>query len=92
VVHLVSMVEDLSLRSVEARLARYLIEQAETATTVHRQRWATQSEMAARLGTVLDVLNRALNRLADEGLIRVERHQIHILDMDALREKAMLTD
>jgi CRP-like cAMP-binding protein len=92
VVHLVSMVEDLSLRSVEARLARYLVERAETATTVHRQHWATQSEMAARLGTVLDVLNRALHRLVDEGLIRVERRQIHILDMDALREKAMLTD
>jgi CRP/FNR family transcriptional regulator len=91
VAHLTVMVEDLSLRSVEARLARYLIEQAETSATVHRQRWATQSEMAARLGTVLDVLNRAMHRLADEGMIRVERHQIHILDMDGLRAKAMLT-
>ncbi|MGC9347406.1 MAG: Crp/Fnr family transcriptional regulator [Anaerolineae bacterium] len=91
VVHLVSMVEDLSLRTVEARLARYLVEQAETAATVHRQRWATQSEMAARLGTVLDVLNRALHGLADQGLIRVERHQIQILNMEGLREKAMLT-
>ncbi|MGC9520265.1 MAG: Crp/Fnr family transcriptional regulator [Anaerolineae bacterium] len=89
VVHLVSMVEDLSLRTVEARLARYLVEQAE-ATTIHRERWTTQTEMASRLGTVLDVLNRALHRLADEGLIRVERHQIQILDLEELRSKAML--
>lgn len=89
VVHLVSMVEDLSLRSVEARLARYLVEAAEGTDAVPRQRWATQTELAARLGTVLDVLNRALHRLADEGLIRVERHQIEILDPAGLRAKAM---
>ena len=92
VVHLVSMVEDLSLRTVEARLARYLLEQAEDATTIERQRWATQSEMAARLGTVLDVLNRALHRLADEGLIEVARHQIRILDVAGLKDRAMLTE
>jgi CRP-like cAMP-binding protein len=92
VVQLVSLVEDLSLRTVEARLARYLIEQAELSLIVPRQRWATQAEIAARLGTVLDVLNRAMQRLAGEGLIRVERHQIHILDPEGLRERAMLQD
>ncbi len=89
VFHLVSLVEDLSLRTVEARLARHLLERAE-ASAVRREHWATQAEMAARLGTVLDVLNRALHSLADEGLIKVERHQIQILDRARLREKAML--
>ncbi len=89
VFHLVSLVEDLSLRTVEARLARHLLERAE-ASAVPRKRWATQTEMAARLGTVLDVLNRALHGLADEGLIEIERHQIQILDREGLREKAML--
>jgi CRP/FNR family transcriptional regulator len=86
--HLLSLVEDLSLRTVEARLARLLL-QAEEAT-LHRRPWATQSEMAARLGTVPDVLNRALRKLADEGLIRVARHQIQILDAEALEARAML--
>lgn len=89
VFHLVSLVEDLSLRTVEARLARHLLERAE-ASAVQRERWATQAEMAARLGTVLDVLNRALHGLADDGLIEIERHQIQILDREGLREKAML--
>ena len=87
--HLMSLVEDLSLRTVEARLARLLVQQAEEAT-LHRRPWATQAEMAARLGTVPDVLNRALRKLADEGLIRVARHQIQILDPEALEARAML--
>lgn len=87
--HLVSLVEDLSLRTVEARLARLLLEQAEKGT-VQRRRWATQTELAARLGTVPDVLSRALRKLVSEGLIQVERHQIGILDIKGLEERAML--
>ena len=89
VLHLVSLVEDLSLRTVEARLARLLLERAEN-RALRRQRWATQAEMAARLGTVLDVINRALHELARDGLIQVERHQIRILDAEGLKERAMV--
>ncbi|HRL10852.1 MAG TPA: Crp/Fnr family transcriptional regulator [Aggregatilineales bacterium] len=84
---LIQMVEDLSLRTIEARLARYLIEQSK-AEQMARPRWATQAEMANRLGTVPDVLNRALRGLARDGLIRVERQQIHILDFDGLEVRA----
>ena len=89
VLHLLDLVEDLSLRTIEARLARILLERA-TAGTLHRHRWATQTEMAARLGTVPDVLSRALRKLADEGLVRVSRHQIQILDREGLRRKAQV--
>ena len=85
--HLIRMVEDLSLRSVEARLARLLLEQAQDAS-VQRQRWATQAEMSSRLGTVPDVLNRALRKLAEKKMIRVERHQIQILDKEGLKTVA----
>jgi CRP/FNR family transcriptional regulator len=91
VLHLLNIVEDLSLRTVEARLARLLCEHAED-QVLQRRRWTTQAQMAARLGTVLDVVNRALVKLADEGLIQVERHQIQILDLAALRERAMLIE
>ena len=87
--HLISLVEDLSLRTVEARLARLLLEQGGRGT-VQRRRWATQTELAARLGTVPDVLSRALRKLAAEGLIRVARHQIEILDIKGLEKRAML--
>ncbi|MBT3316290.1 MAG: Crp/Fnr family transcriptional regulator [Anaerolineae bacterium] len=85
--YLIRMVEDLSLRSVEARLARLLLEQAQDAS-VQRQRWATQAEMSSRLGTVPDVLNRALRKLAEKKMIRVERHQIQILDKEGLKTVA----
>lgn len=84
---LIHMVEDLSLRTIEARLARYLIEQS-TEEQLSRPRWATQAEMANRLGTVPDVLNRALRSLAKDNLIRVERHQIQILDYKGLETRA----
>jgi len=87
VLELVSMVEDLSLHSVETRLARLLLETAREGI-VYRHRWTTQAEIAARLGTVLAVLNRALRGLADEGIIAVERKRIVILDRERLMAKA----
>lgn len=89
--YLMSLVEDLSLRSVESRLARSLLEQSEPGRdVVQRKRWSTQTEMAARMGTVPDVLNRVLRGLVDEGLIRMDRHQIEILDREGLMTRAML--
>ena len=91
VMHLMRMVEDLSLRSVEARLARLLLELAE-GEVVQRRRWATQADLAARLGTVPDVVNRALRKLATAGLIQVERQQIQILDGAGLRVVAQVVE
>lgn len=84
---LMQLVADLSLHTVTQRLARLLIERAE-GDVVHRRLWATQSEMAARVGTVPDVLNRALRSLVEEGLIEFSRHQIRILDLQGLTAKA----
>jgi CRP/FNR family transcriptional regulator, dissimilatory nitrate respiration regulator len=84
---LITLVADLSLHTVMARLARLLLEQA-TNDVVQRRRWATRAEMAARLGAVPDVLNRALRMLVEEGLIELDRRQIRILDRDGLAAKA----
>ncbi len=85
--HLVLMVEDLSLRSVKARLARLLLieVQASTATgEIDRSQMITQAEMAARLGTVREMIGRVLRDLADDGLIMFDRHRIIIKDQEAL--------
>ncbi len=87
VLQLLALVEDLSLRSVEARLAKVLLENG-TAGEVPRRRWTTQAEMAARLGTVPDVLNRALRSLVEEGLVELDRRRIKILDAQRLTQKA----
>ena len=51
---------------------------------------AVLCELAARLGTVPDVLSRALRILADGGLIRFDRRQITILDRPGLLQRAQL--
>lgn len=86
--HLVSLVTDLSLRTVTGRLARLLLEDASD-DVLHRPRWYTQAELAARLGTVPDVIQRALRSLESDGFIGVDRHQIRILDRTALAEIAI---
>ncbi len=89
VIHLAGLVEDLALRTVEARLARLILKQAD-GDRIERRRWATQAELAAQVGTVPDVLNRALRDLAEAGLIAVERRTIRILDRAGLEVRAAL--
>jgi len=86
--YLVSLVTGLSLRPVTSRLARLLLEDAVNGV-LERPRWYTQVELAARLGTVPDVIQRALRGLENEGLIAVDRHQIRIIDRQALAEIAL---
>lgn len=89
VIYLANLVEDLALRPVEARLARLLLAQAHDGQ-IERRRWATQAELAAQIGTVPDVLNRALRAFADAGLIAVGRRTIRILDQAGLEERAQI--
>lgn len=86
-VFLVGLVADLSLRSVSGRLARLLLEQA-VDDVVHRPRWYTVPELASRLGTVPDVAQRALGKLAADGLVDVSRREILIRDRAALEALA----
>lgn len=82
-VFLVGLVADLSLRSVMERLAQLLLEQA-VDDVVHRPRWYTVPELASRLGTVPDVAQRALGKLAADGMVEVNRREIRIRDRAAL--------
>ncbi|KAF0106745.1 MAG: Transcriptional regulator Crp/Fnr family [Anaerolineaceae bacterium] len=93
VLHYIELVEDLSLRSVEARLANTLLQHAEDMDgrlVVPRRAWTTFDEMAVRLGTVRDVLGRALKTLEAEGLLRVEKQEILLLDAKGLAERGNL--
>jgi CRP-like cAMP-binding protein len=83
--HLTDLVEDLSLRTVRGRLARFLLQQAETGTVTRH--W-TQAEMAARLGTVREMIGRTLRSFADAGLIRFDRQRIELLDREGLEAEA----
>ncbi len=86
----IRLVEDLALRSVEGRLAVTLLRHAEVqdgVLRVPRRDWTTFDEMAVRLGTVRDVLGRALRTLESENLLRVEKQAIVLLDPKGLAER-----
>jgi CRP-like cAMP-binding protein len=91
ILHLISLIDDLSLRTVEARLARRLLVDSKGGK-VERHSWETQNEMAACLGTVPDVVNRTLRKLVRGGVIEVSREEIHILEDAILKDKAMLAE
>jgi CRP/FNR family transcriptional regulator len=83
--HLTDLVEDLSLRTVRGRLARFLLERADAGQVTRR--W-TQEEIAAHLGTVRDMVGRTLRAFADAGLVRMERQRIILLDREGLEAES----
>jgi len=88
--YLVNLVHDLSLRNVKGRLARLLLEQTEAAARGESPPLLTQEEMANRLGTVREMVGRALRSLSNAGLIEFDRHRLVILDAERLAEEAEL--
>jgi CRP-like cAMP-binding protein len=84
--HLTDLTYDLSLRTVRARLARFLLEQVEAENTAP-VRW-THEEIATRIGTVREVVSRTLRSFVQDGLIQIERHRIVVLDRSALELEA----
>lgn len=83
VVQLVNVIEDLSLRNVEGRLANLILNQSENGV-FHRKMWLTQEEMAARVGTTSVVVSRTLNEMQNQGAIRLEHNLIRILNHEIL--------
>ncbi|MBV6396897.1 MAG: hypothetical protein HFACDABA_02501 [Anaerolineales bacterium] len=87
IVGLVTLAADLSLKTVEARFAKLLLDSAE-GDAIERRRWTNQTELAARLGTVPDVLSRVIRELTKAGLIEMDRQSIRILDRAGLSARA----
>lgn len=77
---MVSLVEDLSLKEVTARLASFLFYayQREGKKDLHLE--FSKTQLAGLLGTVPETLSRALKRLSEEGLISVEPKRIVVKD------------
>jgi CRP/FNR family transcriptional regulator len=98
-VHLTGLVEDLALYTVEQRLIRFLLQQAGGSSGEHAadeeaaapdsvpRRW-TQQDIAMHLGTVRDVVGRALRSLVDARLIRIDRGKILLLEREELEKRA----
>jgi CRP-like cAMP-binding protein len=84
---MIALVEDLSLKSVESRLAKFILSQSENDVYL-RKKWETQDLIAAQIGTVPDVLSRILCKFEEEGIITFDRQQIKIVDRAILHQKS----
>lgn len=85
---LVVQIEDLALRSVTARLARFLLEQRENPSLAGPA--VTRALIATHLGTTPETVSRALRTLEEAGAIAFDRHRILIRQPALLREIALL--
>ncbi len=84
--HMAELSGDLSLRHVRARIARFLLQQAAGGEAAG-VRW-THEEIAARVGTVREVVSRNLRSFVRDDLIRIRRQRIEIIDAAGLQDVA----
>ena len=87
------LVEALSLHEVDQRLARLLLEEARSLGKrsdkgVVFELALTNQQISARIGTVREVVSRALSRLQQNELIALSGRVVTILDEKALRSFA----
>jgi CRP-like cAMP-binding protein len=92
--HLVSLIEELSFSTVRGRLIAFLIRLAEetgqrTASGLQFELTENNEELAARLGTVRELVSRNLGRLHGAGLIKMNRRVVCIPDIVVLRNEVM---
>ncbi len=86
--HLVGVVESMTFGSVTQRLARLLLDASRQAGADEFDLPLTHQELASRLGTVREVVSRNLARFRAEGMLRVQGHQIRILDRAGLERES----
>lgn len=82
------MVEELALKEVSARLARYLLEKSEGRSRRVIALKMTKTELAKTLGTISETLSRNLKKLRDNDVIIVNNQEIAIRDFDRLESIA----
>jgi CRP/FNR family transcriptional regulator, dissimilatory nitrate respiration regulator len=88
-----SLVEELSLKEVSSRIAKYLLDlslrqakEGKSAEEVELD--LTKTQLALKLGTISETLSRTLAKMKGKGTIDVKKNRILILRREALEELA----
>ncbi len=90
--YMTSLVEELSLKEVSHRLARFLRDRAirsgrRTRRGLEFPLEETNQDIAAAIGTVRDLVSRNLRRFVDRGILRLERRKVIVFDMEELEKQ-----
>ena len=75
---LMQLVEEVAFRKLDQRLAGQLLGKGRVVRATHR-------ELAEELGSVREIVSRLLKGFAEQGLVRLGREEIEILDAAGLR-------
>ena len=82
---MVSLIEELSFFQVTNRLARLISQLSQDQPVDKHLQRITQDQLAARLGTVREVVARSLRELERSGAIQVHRRTIKVVDEGLLK-------
>ncbi|WP_068803746.1 Crp/Fnr family transcriptional regulator [Thauera phenolivorans] len=78
---LMQLIEEVAFRKLDQRLAALLLGKGRTLHVTHQQ-------LADELGSVREIVSRLLKGFADQGMVRLAREQVEIVDPAGLRRIA----
>ena len=78
------LVTEIAFHRLDQRLARLLVNEFEKSGGPVILK--THQELASDLGSVREIVSRILGSFSDNGLVRLERGKVHVLDSAGLRE------
>jgi len=88
-----SLIEELSLKEVSSRIAKYLIDLSlkqskEGKNPNEVELDLSKTQLASKLGTISETLSRTLAKMKGKGIIDVKKNRILILNRELLEELA----
>ena len=88
-----SLIEELSLKEVSSRMAKYLIDLSmklskEGKSPKEVELDLSKTQLASKLGTISETFSRTLAKMKTKGIIEVKKNRILILNLEALEELA----
>lgn len=88
-----SLIEELSLKEVSSRIAKYLVDLSVRLSKEGRnpnevELDLSKTQLASKLGTISETLSRTLAKMKAKRIIDVRKNRILILDRDSLEELA----
>ena len=81
-----SMIEDLSLKEVSARLAKYLLDISVHTGSKTFTLGIKKTDLALKLGTAGETLSRTLKKFKDKHIINSNGNKISLLNIESLKE------
>jgi CRP/FNR family transcriptional regulator, anaerobic regulatory protein len=81
-----AIVEEVAFHRMDVRVAALILERSQASDHVH----ITHHAIAAELGSSREVVSRILEDFSEQGLLKVSRGSIRILDRDSLKSRSVV--